>query len=63
MSGTVPAVRTLCLRKAATLKIREKQDVGDRRFSLELQVSSLAILVPFKDNVTNFSQLKRKLFI
>lgn len=59
----LPSCAHMRLRKAATLKIREKRDVGDRRFSLELQVSSLAILVPFKDNITNFSQLKRKLFI
>lgn len=43
MSGTFPAVHTLHLHRAVTLKIREKQDMGDRRLSLELQVFSLAI--------------------
>jgi len=63
VSGTFPDARAPRLRKAAALKTREKQDVGGSRASLELQVFSLAILVPFKDHITNFPQLKSKIFI
>lgn len=45
-SATFPVVHTTHLHKAATLKISKKQGVEYRRFSLELQVFSLTILVP-----------------
>lgn len=44
-SGTFPAVHPLHLHEAAALKKRKKQGVGDRRFSVKLQVSSLVIIV------------------